>query len=193
MRLVHILLLALLATALAGCAAGTSPGSWRNELEHYVRTEGKDDPAILRDVTWPQSRRTFGTVGGDYPEQTQDVKGVLVSVEQVGQRRWIIFLVGTVNRLEVQDIHIEALNVENNKYTWRAGSSDPGALRRYNDYYTQLWKQRGNTSDPPAQYKTFPKEDDQFVVSQNGELRITHPASGAQWELSLPADQTAQR
>jgi hypothetical protein len=180
-------LMVLVAAWLGGCAAGPDSAGFRGDVENYVRMQGNSDPAVLRDVTWPASRRTFGSIGGDKPAESRDVNGVLLAVEQVGARRWIIFLVGVVDRHLVQEIHVEALSVHGRDFTWHKSEKNEQALARYRDYYRQLWQQRGGRSAPPAQYTTFPKEDDTFVVRREGTtLRVTHPASAAQWDVSLP-------
>jgi hypothetical protein len=187
LRSIAAFLALLLSVAfLTGCSSSTNAAGWRGTVEKYIDVQGKGDPNILRGVTWPQSRRGFSVIGGDLPRESQDAKGLLLSVEQVNNRPWFVFIVGVVNHEAVESIHVEALNVQGNAKTWKSSADDPKALAAYNDYYDHLWKQRfpGRTA-PPAQYTNFPKEQDQFEVTQQpgGKIVVTHPLSGARWEV----------
>lgn len=172
-----------------GCAGAGGLADWRGSVERYVREQGQGDPTVLRQVTWPQSRHAFGKFGGDDPAQVQDSKGILLSVETIGNDNWMIFIVGEVNRNVVQDIRLVALNVKDGRFTWRTSPADREALRTYQGYYEQLVLQRfPNRPDPPTQYTTFPKETDIFTLrSDGGGVVVTHPASSAQWELTIDA------
>lgn len=171
-----------------GCAGGGgSFADWRGSVERYVRERGRGDPIVLRQVNWPQSRHSFGSLGGDDPAQVQDSRGLLLSVETIGLDPWMIFIVGSVNRNVVQDIRVIALHVRDGQFHWQTSDPDPQAFERYRDYHTNLFKQRfSNRSDVPVQYTTFPKETDTFSVQRQGErVVVQHPASGAMWELTI--------
>jgi hypothetical protein len=183
------------------CAGGcSSSGSasfsdWRGSVQKYIDERGKGDPAVLREVTWPQSRRTFSKTGADDPRQSQDVRGVLLGLKQIGAKRWFIFIAGVVDKEVVQDIRVEAMNLQDDDYTWRTSSANPKALAMYRDYQTRLWKGRfPGRQSPPAQYTVFPQEADVFNVQvDGGRVTVTHQPSGARWDLTVDASVPATR
>lgn len=171
---------------LTGCTNSITPPGWRGTVEKYIEVQGKGDPGILRGVTWPQSRRSFSVIGADLPKESQDAKGLLLSIEQINGRAWFVFIIGIVNREIVESIHLEALNVQGATHTWKSSTDNPRSAQAYRDYYDRLWKQRfPGRADAPAQYTNFPKEQDTFVVAQEagGKIVVTHRLSGARWEV----------
>jgi hypothetical protein len=187
-----IALMLLLLAPLSGC--GSSGGvmtmqGWRDTVERYIDTEGQGDPNALRNVTWPESRREFSVIGGEVPSQSQDANGVLLGVPQVGNARWYVFLVGTVDKGVVNDIRLMALNSNAGRRTWRVGSANSAALQSYRNYYDKLWRSRfPGRNSAPMEYTTFPKESDSFTVSVNGgTITATHAPSGAAWTVAVSA------
>jgi hypothetical protein len=181
-------ILITMAIVLGGCSSGgaMNASSWRDTVEKYIEVEGKGDPNILRGVTWPNSRRSFSAIGGEIPRESQDANGLLVAVQSINNRPWFIFVVGVVNKQVVESIHIEALNMQGKSQTWKSSADNPKALQAYRDYYDRLWKQRfPGRQSAPAQYSTFPKEADTFAVTleAGGKVVVTHPLSGARWEV----------
>jgi hypothetical protein len=168
---------------------------WRNSVEKYVKERGKGDPAILREVTWPESRRQFSTIGGDDPHVSQDVRGVMLGFKQINGKRWFIFIVGVVNKEVVEDIRVEAMSPKDgDDYAWRTSPPNAKSLAAYVDYKTRLWKQRfPGRESAPAQYTVFPQEDDVFNLQvEQGRVIVTHPASGARWELVIDSKAAGQ-
>jgi hypothetical protein len=180
----------LMAVSCGGCSAGgnVSLSDWRHSVQKYVAERGRGDPTILREVTWPQSRREFSAIGGDDPRISQDVRGVLLDFRQIGAKHWFIFIVGVVNKEVVDDIRIEAMNLQDDgDYTWRTSAANPKALAAYREYQNRLWKLRfRGRESAPAQYTVFPQEADVFNLQvEAGRVIVTHPASGARWELMV--------
>jgi hypothetical protein len=181
-------LLCLLLGSLAGCSSGSGSvnlSGWRDTVERYIDKEGQGDPNVLRNVTWPQSRREFSVIGGEVPTLSQDARGVLIGVPQVGNARWFAFLVGIVNKGVVRDIRLVALNNTGGQRTWRTSPVDANALHMYQAYYDQLWRSRfPGRESPPMQYTSFPKDSDTFDLAINGGTLIAkHAASGATWSV----------
>lgn len=183
---------------LGGCTNSVTPTGWRGTVEKYIEVEGKGDPGVLRGVTWPASRRSFSVIGADLPRESQDAKGLLLSVEQINGRPWFVFIVGIVNREVVESIHVEALSAQGNSHLWKSSADNSRSSQAYKDYYDRLWKQRfPGRPDAPAQYTNFPKEQDAFTVTQEigGKVGVTHALSGARWEVVVdpkaPAPQQA--
>ena len=68
----------ILMTICGGCSGGGSISSWQKSVEGYVSERGKGDPLVLRDVTLPDGRRGFATIGAPVPAESNDINGVLV-------------------------------------------------------------------------------------------------------------------
>ena len=184
----------LLCTALLiGCGGGTrqvSIPAWQKNVEQYVKQQGRGDPAVLRDVTLADSRRGFAMIGADHPAESSDANGVLVGVRDVQGRPWFIYLVGLVKSQQVREIRAAALAADSaGKMTWKLGPGDTAALQAYRGYNDSLWKQRFPTrGSAPPEYLGFPRAEDNFQLKVSGDqITITHVASGARWELNLPA------
>lgn len=175
-----------------GCASGSrnvTIAVWEKNIEQYVTEQGKGDPTVLRDVTLPDSRRGYSVIGSDRPDVSSDANGVLLGHRQIGGRSWFIYLVGLVKRQSVEEIRLAALTVDGGKFEWKSGSGDTEALQKYRDYNTRSWRQRfPQRGTAPPEYLGFPRLDDQFQMTiSDGQVVVAHPASGAQWELSIPA------
>lgn len=178
-----------MALLLCGCSSNggaVNLAGWQGSVEKYIDSEGKGDPNILRGVFWPESRHSFSAIGGDIPQQSQDAKGLLLAIKPVNNRPWFIFIVGIVNKQVVESIHVEALSLQGNTRLWKSSPDNPKAFQMYRDYYDHLWKQRfPGRQSAPAMYTTFPKEADTFNVTleTGGKVVVTHPLSGARWEV----------
>ncbi len=186
--------LAAMALLGGGCAGGgaVTLADWRHSVERYVAEAGHGDPTALREVTWPESRRTFSAIGTDDPKISQDAQGLLLAYRQINGRPWFIFIVGIVDKQVVQDIRLTALDMQGGKTVWRTGDANAAALQAYRAYNERLWKQRfpGRTA-APAQYTTFPQEADAFTIQvEGGQVIAVHPPSGARWELAVDSSAT---
>jgi hypothetical protein len=186
-----VLVTAILALGAVGCGGGSrqaSVAAWQKNVEQYVRVQGKGDPAVLRDLTLSDSRRGFAMVGSDRPADSADANGVLLGFREIDGRGYFIYLVGVVEKQRVSEIRPAALTTDGGRMEWKVAPNDTGALSNYRTYNEKFWKQRfpGRTS-PPPQYLGFPTPDDHFQMSVSGNrVTVTHPPSGAKWELTLP-------
>ena len=76
-RLLPALLLLPLLTGCGGAnARSVSPSSWQNNVEHYVKDFGHNDPASLGRVTLPDGRRGFAMIGDPIVKSSTDASGV---------------------------------------------------------------------------------------------------------------------
>lgn len=182
-----------MAFCLTGCTRTVSIPAWQKNVEKYVDAQG-GDPLVLRDVTLPEQdnpagRRGFAMIGGDHPNESTDAAGLLLGHRQVGSRRWFVYLVGLIEREQVKDLRLAAFSADDGQRVWRISPKNTQALKKYRDHAEQLWRQRfpGRDKPPPA-YTMFPRPDDRFDLSVSGHhVVVTHPPSGAHWELDLPA------
>jgi hypothetical protein len=172
-----------------GCSSSVSIPAWQRNVESYVKEQGAGDPGVLRNMTWKGTHRGFSVISHDNPAVSTDVIGVLVAHQVLADKPWFVFLVGQVDKQKVSDIRAAALSVENGKFNWRIGNKDPEALKAYRAYNDKQWHERfPGRKDAPPDYLGFPREDDVFEeTAQPDEVRITHPPSGAQWEVKLAA------
>jgi hypothetical protein len=193
MRLLPVRCALVLCAAMAGSGCGSgrnvTVGFWQKNIEQYVRQQGKGDPTVLRDLSLPDTRRGFSAIGSDSPADSYDANGVLLGFRQVQGHEWFIYLVGVIRKQNVEEIRLAALHTDGAKFEWRTGANNPAALQKYREYGQQLWRKRfPQRGAPPPSYLGFPRAEDQFQLTVN-DSRITtkHVASGAQWELALPA------
>ncbi len=171
-----------------GCTQAVTLADWRASVERYIDTVGQGDPNVLREVTWPQSRRAFSVIDDETPAKGQDVRGLLLASQQIDGQRWFVFLVGIVNQQVVRDLRVVALNPRGaTERIWRSGPPAPEEVETYLEYKQKLWQKRfPGRSSPAPQYTVFPQEDDVFRVDvEGGRVLVTHQASGAHWELLL--------
>jgi hypothetical protein len=190
-------LCAILMLAALGCGGGSRSVSipvWQKNVEQYVRNQGKGDPTVLRDVTLPDARRGYSVLGSDRPADSTDANGVLLGLAQHDGRRWFVYLVGLVKQLKVNEIRIAALSTDGGRYEWKLGENDREALSKYRGFHERMWKQRfPQRQSMPADYLNFPRPEDNFALSTSaGTVTVTHPPSGAAWELKLPQSRPAR-
>jgi hypothetical protein len=182
------LVAAVVVCALAGgCAKSVNFETWRAGVEDYVRNHGGGDPAVLRELNASPEHPGYRLMSADHPSKSTDVVGVLVGNADVAGRPWLVFLVGLVDEQDVEDIRVAALNVRDNRFTWRMGRDDDRARDAYVSYNTGLARRRfpGRRKEPP-EYRTFPREADRFEMSTQGQsVDVTHPPSGAKWHVAI--------
>jgi hypothetical protein len=175
----------------SGCASSVSVGEWQRGLVQYVRTEGNGDPSVLRDMTWNDEQPGFAVIAKNYPYESTDAIGVLLGHPRVGDRPWFVYLVGQVKKDRVEDIRLAALSVRDGKYRWVLSDRDKDMVRRYRGTKEAVGRERfPKRKTLPVTYTSFPSEDDAFAldVSDDGRVTATHPLSGAQWTVQLPAN-----
>lgn len=188
----HSLLLPLAAAVLfsslaGGCAKPVNFDTWRAGVEDYVRNHGGGDPAVLRELNAAPSHPGYKQISDNLPSKSTDAVGVLVGNATVSNRPWLVFLVGIVNKQEVDDIRVAALNVRDDRFVWRVGREDDAAVEAYKNYNKGLARRRfPNRRKEPAEYRGFPREEDRFEMSQQGRsVGVTHPPSGAKWHVNI--------
>jgi hypothetical protein len=192
-RNVHVMPLLVIAMLwCTGCGGGTRKVTlpvWQRNVEQYVRQQASGDPLALRDVTLPDSRRGFAVLGSDRPAESSDAYGLLLGFREIDGQNWFIYLVGLVRQEQVEAIRLAAFSSESDRSKWKLGSHDREALERYRDHSEQQWRARfPDRQTGPIEYTGFPRPDDQFRLSVSGsQVSVIHPASGASWELNLPA------
>ena len=180
-----------------GCGGGSRSVSipvWQKNVEQYVRNQGKGDPTVLRDVTLPDARRGYSVIGSDRPSDSTDANGILLGLAQHDGRRWFVYIVGLVSKQKVGEIRLAALSTDGGRYEWKVGENDREALKTYRAYLEQMWKKRFPDRElMPADYLNCPRPEDNFAMSTSGStVTVTHPPSGAGWELKLPQNKSAR-
>jgi hypothetical protein len=170
-----------------GCSSSVTIPQWQQQVERFVRDDGRGDPNVLRNMTIEGGRPGFAIIGADDPHASTDAKGLLLAHKRVNERPWFIYLVGLVKNQEVNQLQLAALSVRNGQYRWVLGRSDNQALKAYRTHNEQIGRQRTGQSKPPGSFRTFPQEGDAFDVTVQG-TRVTavHRESGAQWSANLP-------
>jgi hypothetical protein len=161
---------------------------WRDAVERYVKEEGGGDPSVLEELTLdrPGTTHGFALLGGDRATESTDARAILLAHRPIDGQLWFIYLVGIVQNQRTTDIRLAALHAEGAKFAWKTGKEDKAALQRYQQYTEQLAADLGKRDAPPTNYTTFPRPEDQFDWSIDGnQITATHRQSGASWELSL--------
>src|SRR5215213_1635807 len=87
-----------------GCSSSVTVPQWQQQVERYVREDGRGDPNVLRNMTLEGGRAGFGIIGADDPHTSTDAKGLLLAHKRIGERPWFIYLVGFVNKQEVSEL-----------------------------------------------------------------------------------------
>jgi len=178
----------LILLSMVGCTSAVTIPKWQQGVERYVREDGRGDPNILRNTTVETGRPGFAMIAAPDPKNSTDVKGVLLGHKRIGERPWFIYLVGLVNRQNVSELRLAALNVRGGQFRWVMGRSDAGALKTYRNYNESLGKQRSGQSKAPITFQGFPQESDAFDVTvEQDRVTAIHQGSGARWELAIPS------
>jgi hypothetical protein len=170
-----------------GCSSSVSVPQWQQQVERYVREDGRGDPNVLRNMTIEGGRPGFAIIGADDPHASTDAKGLLLAHKRIGERPWFIYLVGLVNKQEVGELQLTALSVRNGQYRWALGKADGQALKTYKSYNEQIGRQRSGQSKAPVVFRGFPQEGDDFDVTVEGNrINAVHRESGARWSVGVP-------
>ena len=168
-------LLSLIAMSV-GCGGGRATvNDWQRQVEQYVELRGHGDPNVLRDADERSGWPVIAVNGGDHPEQSTDVVGLLVGQATVGAKPWMVFLVASVSRLEVEEVRVAALSTTGQGLAWRLGSSDSRALQTYH-----------RTHRREGGYPPWPGRVERYELSVAGDtVTVTERTSGARWQLML--------
>lgn len=191
-RIAIVLILPLLAAC--GCGQRVTLNQWQQSVETYVKDLG-GDPSVLRDVTLEGTQRGFAIISHNHPAESTDARGVLLAHQPVAGKPRFIYLVGLVKKQKVRDIRLAALTIENGNFRWRMSKEDDQALHAYRNYNDRLWRQRfPDRQRAPVEYLGFPRAEDAFDLQVSGNnITAAHAASGARWELQIPARDSASR
>jgi len=164
--------------------------TWQDSVENYVWDQANGDPSALRDLPTPGPWKGFSIISENDAAAATDVNGVLLGHRAIGSKTYFIFLVGVVQRQQVQDIRLAALNASPDGFQWRLTDKSDQPLGIYRDFKSAQWHklfpQRGNG---PWSYTGFPSEGDVFKLTVgDGKVTATHEQSGAAWTLDMPQD-----
>lgn len=184
-----------LSATLAGCTTSRPLATWQQGLTDYVTRQGGGDPNILRTMQAARSRDalrpnwiTYGEL--DVPgtmlppfADTYDVQGVMVGQQELGGKRWMVFLVATVRRDRtpsgtIEDLRLAAFSPgAKGELFWRVSPPGDPALRAYASVFA--------AKDGPMP-GVFPSPVDRFQFHAEGaDITVTEERSGATWRLSL--------
>ncbi|MCI0363051.1 MAG: hypothetical protein L0Y44_00605 [Phycisphaerales bacterium] len=162
---------------------------WRRGVQRHSSQESHGDLSFLRESSiGDPSRPVFSMIGGDSPDGSTDVTGVLLSRRTIAGRDWLVFLVGSVKRRRVEDIRIALRSDDDQKIKWIMGPSDREALASYIRQKENTWKDlHPERTGPPLDAMSFPAESDVFKIEQQGNtITIREVTSSAHWNLTVP-------
>jgi len=159
-------------------------------VEHYLWDQGNGDATVLRDLPTPGTWKGFSIFSENDPASSTDVNGVLLAHRSIGSKTYFVYLVGLVQKQQVQDIRLALLNCSEDRCEWRSSRRNNDSLRAYADFKTAEWKKMfPGRAEGPWNYSGFPGEGDLFKIAVAGNrVTATHEASGAQWTLEVPQD-----
>src|SRR5262245_55244182 len=141
---------------LGGCSSRVSVSQWQDELERYADQQADGDMSFLRDGPGGAAPRQFTVIGNDSPNDATDVVGVFLGRRNVMDRPWLVFLVGSVEKREVDDIRIALLADDAAQRRWIVSSGDDKTLRAYKIFRNQTWRaQHPSRRDPPLNALSF--------------------------------------
>jgi hypothetical protein len=188
MKRIFNLIIFVMAIITAGCASKSPLMIWQDNLTHYISTEGKGDPLVLRDTVDMHALRiqrpariTFGGLLSDpgNPLFSDDVaaKGVLLGIEEIESHHWFLFLVGTSKEPDsiIEDVRLVGFTNEQTELRWRVAERDEEAVRKY-------------LSALPEEIKgtEFPPPWDIYDLAISGSMvEVREDRSGAVWQMNL--------
>ena len=172
----------------AGCASKSPVMIWQDNLSHYIFTQGKGDPLVLRDTVDMHALRierpariTFGGLLSD-PEnplfsKSVAAKGVLLGVKEIDSHHWFLFLVGTSKEPDsiIEDVRLVGFTNYQTELKWRVAERDEEAVRKY-------------LSALPEEIKgtEFPLPWDIYDLTVSGSIvEVSEDRSGAVWQMNL--------
>jgi hypothetical protein len=162
---------------------------WRRSVQRHSSQESHGDLSFLRQSPiGDDSRPVFSMIGADSPDSSTDVTGVLLARRTIAGRDWLLFLVGSVKRRQVENIRIALRSDDDQKIKWIMGPSDRQALAAYLRHRENTWKDlHPERTVPPLDAMSFPAESDVFKFEQDGNaVTVLEVTSGAQWTLTVP-------
>jgi hypothetical protein len=187
MRMLAVAVMVIGSVTLGGCASARTGhadlGAWRSELEKYVNSDAGGDINQIRTLAPPDEQPIFADLGGEDPDGSTDVFGLLLGRRMIESRSWYVFLVTTVGGGQhMKDIQLAAVSVQGGRYDWRVSGPDKAAFDRYAKSvarYVEL------SPDPVVRWKSGA---DVFGVQVAGStINVVHAPSGAMWKLDVNA------
>ena len=162
--------------------------TWQDSVENYVWDQANGDPSALRDLPTPGPWKGFAIISENDAAAATDINGVLLGHRAVGSKIYFIYLVGLVQRQQVQDIRLAALNASPDGFRWRLTDKNDQSLGVYRDFKSAQWhKLFPQRANGPWSYTGFPSEGDVFKLTDaDGKIIATHEQSGANWTLEFP-------
>lgn len=182
------------------CASPDPLAAWRDRVTTYIGDQGRGDPSILRELADANARSAhrparhcIGALGGTDVRlpRSKDILGVLVGQHETEDRKWYVFLVGTMihrgeERVTIRDVRAAAFAWENGKLLWRVGAHEPQTLDRY---LRARIAESGMSRRRARAALSFPGLFDDFRLEGEGrDIAIRETGSGASWRLSLAPD-----
>jgi hypothetical protein len=189
MKCCAITWLALFASAMPGCSSSITVAEWESSLDQYAAVHANNDMSFLRERESANSTRQFSIIGTGTPEKSTDINGVLLGRRMIGDRPWLVFVIGRVKQRQVEDIRLALRSDDARSPKWVISESASGSLQKYRDHRDQLWRNRHpDRESPPLHAFEFPAEEDVFQLSIEGtDVVATHIASGARWNVKAPS------
>lgn len=169
----------------AGCSNSVSMSGWQQSLERYVAEQHHNDLSFLRKPDQASTYRQFTILGGNSPDQSTDVAGILLGRRTLDGTDWLVFLMASVKKRTVDDIRIAMLSDEHGNRHWLLSGENPQSLAAYQRYRLSVWqKNHPNREDPPLNADIFPTEDDVFRLDIAGNtVSVLEVHSGVRWTL----------
>lgn len=158
---------------LAGCGGGgaASLAQWQRDLDRFAANEAHGDMSFLRETTGNELYPRFAALGSKSADDATDAVGVFLGRYSVAGGDWLVFLVGSVKKRDVQDIRIAARSDHDGQERWIMSQPDERMLQIYH-----------SGSEP----KAFPSEADVFQVQVTGStISVREDKTQAHWELFL--------
>lgn len=171
-----------------GCGSkNITISEWQTALDRYAIEHANDDMSFLRESGGPSSTRAFSVLGANTPEKSTDISGVLLGRRAIGERQWLVFLLGRVKKREVEDIRLALRSDDAGATAWVISDDDDDAVDKYRNFKDAQWRAHDPArKSPPLHALEFPSEDDVFGVEIRGEQVIAvEERSGARWTLDV--------
>lgn len=189
MKCFAIIWIAVMALTMPGCSSSVTVAEWESSLDQYAADHANNDLSFLRERENANSFRQFSIVGTSTPEKSTDINGVLLGRKMIGDRPWLVFVIGRVKHRQVEDIRLALRSDDGRSPKWVIGDASSDSLQEYRAHREQLWRKRHpERQSPPLHAFEFPVEEDVFQLTINGaEVVATHEASGARWSVKAPS------
>ncbi len=182
-----LIAIGLVTTGCASTRESVSLKKWQGDLQKYVTNSGNGDMNSLRGTQVTPDRPGFRVFSNDRADDADDIAGVLVGATEYDGRLWYLYLVGEIEKENVQDIRAAAVSQQALKYEWREGPRDPTALATYLAHLDTAWREaHPDHTQPPRGALNFPAAIDKFEWVARGDMvTVRETVSGAEWNVDL--------